>query len=60
MGTQRHATARPSTPTHAHRRPVAGRVFEFIAGPEAQAALPGVCTMVPLAAVYERVPQEGA
>jgi Uma2 family endonuclease len=44
---------------HAYRRQDAGWVFESIAGPEAQVALPSVGIAVPLAALYERVPWEG-
>ena len=44
---------------HAYRRQDAGWVFESIAGPEAQMALPSVGIAVPLAALYERVPLEG-
>ena len=43
---------------HAHRWHGAGWVFEWIAGPDAQMALPGVGIAVPLAALYERVPLE--
>ncbi len=44
---------------HAYRLQDAGWVFESIAGPEAQLALPSVGITVPLAALYERVtPQE--
>jgi hypothetical protein len=43
---------------HAYRRHGAGWVFESIAGPEAQMALPSVGISVPLAALYERVPLE--
>ena len=43
---------------HAYRRQDAGWVFESIAGPEAQVALPSVGIAVPLAALYERVPLE--
>ena len=44
---------------HAYRRHGAGWVFELIAGPEAQMALPSSASRVPLAALYERVPLEG-
>ena len=44
---------------HAYRRQDAGWVFESIAGPEAQVALPSVGITVPLAALYERVLPEG-
>ena len=37
----------------------AGWVFELIAGPDAQVALPSVGITVPLAALYERVALEG-
>jgi hypothetical protein len=40
---------------HAYRRQEAGWVFEWIAGPEAELALPSVGISVPLAALYERV-----
>ena len=43
---------------HAYRRQDAGWVFESIAGPEAQVALPSVGIAVPLAALHERVPLE--
>ncbi len=45
---------------HAYRRQDAGWVFESIAGPDAQVALPSVGITVPLTALYERVLQEGA
>ena len=45
---------------HAYRRQDAGWVFESIAGPEAQMALPSVGIAIPLAALYERVPLEGS
>jgi len=44
---------------HAYRRQDAGWVFESIAGPDAQVALPSVGITVPLAALYERVLPEG-
>jgi len=44
---------------HAYRRQDAGWVFESIAGPQAQVALPSVGITVPLAALYERVLPEG-
>ncbi len=44
---------------HAYRRHGADWVFELIAGPGAQMALPSVGITLPLAALYERVPQEG-
>jgi Uma2 family endonuclease len=44
---------------HAYRRQDAGWVFESIAGPEAQVALPSVGISIPLAALYERVLPEG-
>jgi Uma2 family endonuclease len=42
----------------AYRRQDAGWVFESIAGPDAQVALPSVGIAVPLAALYERVMPE--
>jgi Uma2 family endonuclease len=45
---------------HAYRRHGADWVFESIAGPEAQVALPSVGITVPLAALYERVLPDGA
>jgi hypothetical protein len=42
----------------AYRRQDAGWVFESIAGPDAQVALPSVGITVPLAALYERVMPE--
>ena len=45
---------------HAYRRQDAGWLFESIAGPEAQIALPSVGIAVPLAALYERVVPEEA
>lgn len=44
---------------HAYRRQAAGWVFEWIAGPDAELALPSVGITVPLAALYERVLPEG-
>jgi Uma2 family endonuclease len=44
---------------HAYRRQASGWVFESIAGPDAEVALPSVGIMVPLAALYERVVPEG-
>ena len=44
---------------HAYRRQEAGWVFESIAGPDAQVALPSVGITVPLTALYERVPLVG-
>ena len=44
---------------HAYRRQEAGWVFELIAGPDAQVALPSVGITVPLTALYERVPLVG-
>jgi Uma2 family endonuclease len=44
---------------HAYRRHGADWVFESIAGPEAQMALPSVGITLPLVALYERVPLEG-
>jgi len=44
---------------HAYRRQDAGWVFESIAGPDAEVALPSVGITVPLAALYEGVPPEG-
>jgi len=44
---------------HAYRRHGAGWVFESIAGPEAEVALPSVGITVPLAALYEGVVPEG-
>ncbi len=44
---------------HAYRRHGADWVFELIAGPEAQMALPSVGITLPLVALYERVPLEG-
>jgi Uma2 family endonuclease len=41
---------------HAYRRQTAGWVFEWIAGPEAELALPSVGITLSLAALYERVP----
>ena len=40
---------------HTYWRQDAGWVFESIAGPDAQVALPSVGIVVPLAALYERV-----
>lgn len=40
---------------HAYRRQAAGWVFEWVAGLEAELALPSVGISVPLAALYERV-----
>jgi Uma2 family endonuclease len=45
---------------HAYRRQDAGWIFESIAGPEAEVALPSVGITVPLAALYERVVPEEA
>lgn len=44
---------------HAYRRHGADWVFESIAGPEAQMALPSVGITLPLVALYERVALEG-
>ena len=44
---------------HAYRRHASGWVFESIAGPDAEVALPSVGITVPLAALYERVVPEG-
>jgi putative restriction endonuclease len=44
---------------HAYRRQAAGWVFESIASPDAQVALPSVGITVPLMALYERVLPEG-
>jgi Uma2 family endonuclease len=44
---------------HAYRRQASGWVFESIAGPDAEVALPSVGITVPLAALYERVVPEG-
>jgi Uma2 family endonuclease len=44
---------------HTYRRYGAVWIFESIAGPEAQMALPSVGITVPLAALYERVVPEG-
>src|SRR5271165_7508966 len=44
---------------HAYRRQDAGCVFESIAGPDAEVALPSVGITVPLVALYEGVPPEG-
>jgi hypothetical protein len=44
---------------HAYRRQAAGWMFESIAGPDAEVALPSVGIAVPLAALYERVVPEG-
>jgi hypothetical protein len=45
---------------HACRRQDAGWVFESIAGPDAEVALPSVGIAVPLAVPYERVVPDGA
>ncbi len=45
---------------HAYRRQDAGWLFESIAGPDGQVALPSVGITVPLAALYERVLLEAA
>jgi len=45
---------------HAYRRQGAGWVFESIAGPDAEVALPSVGIAVPLAALYERVVPEAS
>ena len=44
---------------HAYRRQDAGWVFESIAGPGAEVALPSVGIAIPLAALYERALPEG-
>jgi Uma2 family endonuclease len=44
---------------HAYRREASGWVFESIAGPEAEVALPSVGIAAPLAALSERVVPEG-
>jgi len=44
---------------HAYRRQDAGWVFESIAGPDAEVALPSVGISVPLVALYERVVPDG-
>ena len=43
---------------HAYRRQEAGWVFESIAGPDGEVALPSVGIALPLAALYERVVPE--
>jgi Uma2 family endonuclease len=44
---------------HAYRREASGWMFESIAGPDAEVALPSVGIAVPLSALYERVVPEG-